>query len=149
MRNFLALFVGVLSVSHSWAAQPLDQLLACRHVSDSASRLDCFDRASDAALTAKPTPVGEPPSEQATKPSPVSMAPFEHATIDSSIVRISRPPTGRAVFTLENGQVWQQMDAEDAKSAKVGDHVVVSKKILAAYWLKVDSGRSWRVTLIR
>ena len=149
MRNSVTLFVGVLSASYSWAAQPWDQLLACRHVSDSASRLDCYDRISDAAPTAKPLPEGVVPSEQATNPRRVSMAPFEQATIESSIVQISRPLTGRAVFTLENGQVWQQMDAEDAKSAKIGDHVVLSKKVLSAYWLKLDSGRSWRVTFIR
>jgi hypothetical protein len=136
MRNFLAtLFIGVLSVSQSEAAQPLDRLLACRQVPDSASRLDCYDRASDAALAVKPPQVGVAPSEQ--------------AAFESSIVQISQPLMGRAVFTLENGQVWQQTDAENAKSAKIGDRVVVSKKILGAYWLKVDGGRAWRVILIR
>jgi hypothetical protein len=135
MRNFMAaLFIGVLSASQSWAAQPLDQLLACRHVPDSAARLDCFDRASDAALAVKPQ---------------AGVAPSERATIESSIVRISQPLMGRADFTLENGQVWRQMDAEDAKSAKIGDRVVVSKKVVGAYWLKVEGGRAWRVTLIR
>ena len=129
------LFIGVLSLSQSWAAQPLDELLACRHVSDAAARLDCFDRASDAALAVKPPQAG--------------VAPSEPTTIESSIVQISQPLMGRADFTLENGQVWRQMDAEDAKSAKIGDRVVVSKKIVGAYWLKVQGGRAWRVTLIR
>jgi hypothetical protein len=78
MRNFLAtLFIGVLSVSQSEAAQPLDQLLACRHVPDSASRVDCYDRAADAALAVKPPQVGVAPSEQ--------------ATLESSIVQINGP----------------------------------------------------------
>jgi len=136
MRNFKAiLFIGVLSTSQSWATQPLDQLLACRQVPDSAARLDCFDRASDAALAVKPPQAGVPQSER--------------ATIESSIVGISRPPMGRTDFTLENGQVWRQMDAEDAKSAKIGDRVVVSKKVVGAYWLKIEGGRAWRVTLLR
>jgi len=135
MRNFMATLTGVLCVSQSWATQPLDQLLACRHVTDSAARLDCFDRASDAASAAKP-------------PQP-DVAPSDRANIDSSIARISQPLMGRADFTLENGQVWRQMDAENAKSAKIGDRVVVSKKVVGAYWLKVEGGRAWRVTLIR
>jgi hypothetical protein len=129
------LFIGVLSVAQSWAAQPLDQLLACRHVPDSAARLDCFDRASDAALAVKAPQAG--------------VAPSERATVESSIAQISQPLMGRADFTLENGQVWRQMDAEDAKSAKIGDRVVVSKKVVGAYWLKVEGGRAWRVTLVR
>ncbi len=136
MRNFLAtLLIGVLSLSQSEAAQPLDQLLACRHVPDSASRVDCYDRAADAALAAKPPQVGVAPSEQ--------------ATFESSIAQISQPLVGRAVFTLENGQVWQQTDADNAKSAQISDRVVVSKKVLGAYWLKVEGGRAWRVNLIR
>ena len=136
MKNFMAaLFIGACSVSQSWATQPLDQLLACRHVPDSAARLDCFDRASDAAL--------------AVKPAQAVVAPSARATIESSIVRISQPLMGRADFTLENGQVWRQMDPEDAKSAKIGDRVEVSKKVVGAYWLKVEGGRAWRVTLIR
>ena len=136
IRNTVStLLVGMCSVSQSWAAQPpLDNLLACRSMPESAARLDCYDRAADAALAAKP-------------PQP-SVANPERATIESSIVRISQPLMGRAEFTLENGQVWRQMDAEDAKSAKIGDRVVVSRKVLGAYWLKVEGGRAWRVTLL-
>ena len=136
MRNLIAtLFIGLLSVSQSWAAGPLDQLLACRQVPDSAARLACFDRASDAAA--------------AVKPPQAEIAPSERATIESSIVQVTQPLMGRADFTLENGQVWRQIDAEDAKSAKIGDRVVVSKKVVGAYWLKVEGGRAWRVTLVQ
>lgn len=136
MRKFWAtLFIGVWSASPSFAAPPLDQLLACRHMPDSAARLDCYDNAVDAALTAK-----SPQKD---------VAPSERPTIESTIVQVSQPLIGRADFTLENGQVWRQMDAEDAKSAKIGDRVVVSKKVLGAYWLKIEGGRAWRVTLIR
>jgi hypothetical protein len=136
LRNFLAtLFIGILSVSQSEAAQRLDQLLACRHVPDSASRLDCYGHASDAASAVKPPPVGAAPSEQ--------------AAFESSIVQISQPLMGRAVFTLENGQVWQQTDAEMRSRQKSAIELSCQKKILGAYWLKVDGGRAWRVNLIR
>jgi hypothetical protein len=136
MRNFVATLVtGVLTVSQSWAAQPLDELLACHRLPDPAARLECFDRAAEAALAVKPPQAG--------------VAPSERAPIESSIVRITQPLMGRADFTLENGQVWRQMDPEDAKSAKIGDRVVVSKKVVGAYWLKVEGGRAWRVTLLR
>jgi hypothetical protein len=124
-----------LSVSQAWADPVLDQLLACRHVPDSATRLECFDHASDAASTVRQPEATPHPS----KP----------ADVESSILRISKPVAGRVDFTLQNGQVWQQMDAEDARSAKIGDRIAVSKTFLGAYWLKIEGGRKWRVILVR
>jgi len=136
MRLLIATIVmGALSVSQAWADQSLEQLLACRRIPDSANRLVCFDRASDALSIAK-QPDDTP-------------KPLKHPTVESSIVQISKPITGRVDFTLQNGQVWRQMDAESAKSANVGERVAVSKTFLGAYWLKIEGGRKWRVTLIK
>ncbi len=143
---FATLVLSALTVSQARADQALDQLLACRRTPDSAARLECFDHAADAALTAKQP--GTAPSSPPAAPAPAS-AP-RPSTFESSIVRIAQPPSGRATFTLENGQVWRQMDDEDARSAKVGDHVVVSKTLFfTAYWLRIQAGRGWRVTRIR
>jgi hypothetical protein len=136
MKLFIAAVVmSALSMPSAWAEQTLDGLLACRRVPDPVRRLECFDRASEAPLAARrPDPVPSP-----TKP----------AAVESSIVRVSKPVMGRVDFSLDNGQVWRQTDADVAMSAKVGDQVAVSKTFLGAYWLTVESGHKWRVTLVR
>jgi hypothetical protein len=136
MRLLTAMvFMSVLTASQARAYQGLDELLACRGVPESAARLECFDHASDAVLSAE----RHETTQNSSKP----------AAVESSIVRISKPVAGRVDFTLESGQVWRQMDADDSKSAKVGDRVVVSKAFLGAYWLKIEGGRKWRVVLVR
>lgn len=143
MRSLIAsLVLSALSISQAWADQALDQLRACRRMPDSAARLECFDRASDALLMTKPTDAA-----LMAKPPDDAPSPAKRSNIESSIVGIYQPAAGRAAFTLENGQVWRQMDAENARSAKIGDRVVISKTFLGAYWLKIEGGHEWRVTL--
>src|SRR3954468_18885906 len=83
----------------------LDQVTRCAAIADAAERLKCFDRAAPAAKDAgvpKPADFGKP----------VARVP-EPAQIVASVRELSRTVRGRALFMLDNGQVWRQIDADD------------------------------------
>jgi hypothetical protein len=57
--------------------------------------------------------------------------------------------SGKAVFTLDNGQAWRQLLSEGDLLAKPGDGVTISRGLLHSYWLALKSGRGCKVTRIR
>jgi hypothetical protein len=147
------------------ASGPLETLLACRDLKADATRLACFDRAA-AALGGAPevsAAVPQPPPS-----SPVTRAPAldpqqqfglpesadatrqkNAVVIEARITGLSLAASGRTVFTLDNGQVWQQQDAEGIAVANLGDVATLSHGWLGSYWLKLKSGRAWKVTRAR
>ena len=58
--------------------------------------------------------------------------------------------TGRAVVTLDNGQVWQQLEATKAtKRPRVGDEVVIREASLDSYLMVTPERGSARVRRVR
>ena len=53
------------------------------------------------------------------------------------------------VFTLDNDQVWRQLNAEGDLLAKPGDVVTVSRGFLGSFWLQLANGRGCKVTRLR
>jgi hypothetical protein len=57
---------------------------------------------------------------------------------------------GRTLFTLDNAQVWRQLEADGTDvMAKLGDAVTISRGILGSYWLQLKTGRGCKVTRLR
>src|SRR6266568_383620 len=96
-------------------------------IADSAARLKCFDAAAPRANGAPAAqPAGEAPGgvdrfgfpapetvtreEDFGKPRP----PPEITQITATVLELSRTPRGRSIFVLDNGQVWRQLDGDDA-----------------------------------
>ena len=53
---------------------------------------------------------------------------------------------GRTVFTMDNGQRWEQVTAERVRSLRPGDAVSIRRASLGSYMLtKVDGGAAYRV----
>jgi hypothetical protein len=69
--------------------------------------------------------------------------------ISAHISGLSVSASGRATFTLDNGQVWRQLQSEGDLLAREGDLVTISRGLLRSYWLQVKSGRGCKVTRIR
>ena len=156
----------------STPATPLDQLLACRHVPADAARLTCFDRAS-AALARAPVSAPASSARPATPAMREALDPqrtfgLPHATIvqreaaaagvevkDASnitarIVGMGHDPGGRAILTLDNGQVWEQLVADGTELyTKPGDSVRISRGWLGSYWLEAPSHHGCKVTRLR
>jgi hypothetical protein len=80
----------------------------CRTIADSVERLACFDRAAAAPAAAVP-----PRVEDFGKP-PVPRAP-EVAQVSAGLREFARTSQGRAVFVLDNGQTWRQLDSDTSR----------------------------------
>jgi hypothetical protein len=69
--------------------------------------------------------------------------------VEAHLVEIAPAVDGRAVFTLDNGQVWRQLSTEGDLLAKQGDAVTISRGLLGSYWLALKSKRGCKVTRLR
>ncbi len=176
-RSFLMPALSLLSaifLSPAAPATPPDtavgQLLACRHIAAEAARLACFDRTS-AVLASTPSPAQAPSGatsamEEAVDPQRTFGLP--HATVvqraaaaarihvkDASnitarIVGLGHDPDGRAILTLDNGQVWEQLVADGTDLyTRPGDSIRISRGWLDSYWLQTPSHHGCKVTRLR
>jgi hypothetical protein len=65
--------------------------------------------------------------------------------LDAHIAGVSRNSAGRAVFTLDNGQVWRQSETRSSFEAHAGDAVRITPGVLGSYWLSTDTHNGTRV----
>jgi hypothetical protein len=178
LRSYLLLLCLVFALP-SWAvADPLTALLACRALTDSAARLACFDHET-AALTAAPAAaVAAAPTAPAalvSTPAPRNAAPVldaqqsfglsgsaiaaheeaagarpqKLAKLEARVVALALSGEGRTVFTLDNTQVWRQIESDGDMLAKLGDSATISRGLLGSYWLQLKNGRGCKVTRVR
>ena len=112
-----------------------DALRACTAVVNAAERLKCYDAAAQPSAAARQEEFGKPPAPR----------PGELTQINAGVLELGRSPRGRAVFVLDNGQTWRQLDGDDSvvhdpapgKQLKV----TIEKGAFDSYNLTVD-GRS-------
>lgn len=133
-------------------ATPAD-VLKCAEVRDDAARLACYDRTvpglralpPQAVTVAPPTPAAPPvPPEQrfgagrlSKEDKPAAMA-EDVETITATLKDAYERSPGRWVFTLDNGQVWQQVVTQTLYGVKPGRKVTVEKAILGSYNLRIE-----------
>jgi hypothetical protein len=165
-----------LTALPSGAAEPLADVLACRAIAEPAARLACFDRET-AALASAPSPLAAAPAPAAPNAAPAERAPPvldsqqtfglngtaidakaeaagartpKVSKIDAHVSALALAGDGRTIFTLDNAQVWLQLQSSDRDMlAKLGDAVTVSRGMLGSYWLQLKSGRGCKVTRLR
>jgi len=164
MRQQIGLLalMGVLSVP-AQAAAPLQALLACRAIEDAPARLACFDRESatlvqtPAAAAPAPARVLTPEQKFGLAPAavarqeapPTAPAPVEADAVSSTLSSLRTTASGRTVFTLANGQLWQTVVAEEDPLASSGETIKVSRGALGSFLLKTASGRVHRVSRLK
>ncbi len=119
--------------------------------------------ATPTATAATPIPAtpAAPPltPEQKFGLSPGSIAAKEEAAgtrapketkLQARITALALAADGRALFTLDNSQVWRQLEADGTDvMARLGDTVTISRGLLGSYWLQVKTGRGCKVTRLR
>jgi hypothetical protein len=69
--------------------------------------------------------------------------------IESRIVALALTGNGRTLFSLDNTQVWRQLESDGDMLAKLGDTATISRGLLGSYWLQLKSGRGCKVTRVR
>ena len=122
---FVSIFV--VGAAHAEAAGDASAEIAkCAEIADSAARLKCFDAAAPGAVGAFPAqPAAEAPGRDGFGFSPPQAAtkvedfgkpppPPEITQITATVLELSRTSRGRSIFVLDNGQVWRQLDGDDA-----------------------------------
>ena len=75
--------------------------------------------------------------------------PAKLAKIESRVVGLSLTGNGRTLFTLENSQMWRQLESDGDMLAKLGDVATISRGLLGSYWLQLKNGRGCKVTRMR
>lgn len=82
--------------------------------------------------------------EEAARRAP---APLEH--IEAHIVMLANAGDGREIFTLDNHQVWKEVEPDGDLYAKPGEAVEISRGWLGSYSLSLKSRRSSKVLRLR
>ena len=146
-------------------------LEACTKVTDDSARLACFDREAAALISrghapaaaaasvaaapaASPAPLTEEQKmglssariEQLQRP-PSAPPPIQTLTV--AITGVSADGNGHQLFTLENGQVWRQVELDTHFSAKPGDSITISRGISGSYFLSLGKHSNTRVSRVR
>ena len=122
---FISIFVAGAAHADS-TGDASAEVARCAEIAEAAARLKCFDAAGSrangapAAQSAGEAPgrdgLGFSPPRGATtvedfgKPPP----PPEITQITATVLELSRTSRGRSIFVLDNGQVWRQLDGDDA-----------------------------------
>ena len=163
---FTAVLAGAAdarSIPNTGTPQSVQQLIACRSIADSAQRLACYDRQSDAlstALAKKEVVVIDKARATAAKKSlfGFSIPNFggifggnedEMKEIASTVTRVSQDPYGAYVVTLADGSTWyQQDDAPLGLGPEKGDKIVVRRGSFGAFYLSVNGQPGIRVKRI-
>lgn len=124
----------------------LKEVSRCSGITDAGERLRCYDEAAPrakAALLPNPQEFG--------KPAPPS-APAEVAQLTAGVRAFSKTAHGRAVFVLDNGQTWRQLDADDVvvQDPDPGQtlNVTISRGLFGSYNLAIG-GRNGVVKVRR
>jgi hypothetical protein len=160
----LILAHGLLSPGLALAAGPTAAFIACGAEKDDAKRLACFDAAVSqaraqpaapaeaAAVTAAPALTKEEKfglrgdlKEEKAKKAPELV---ELQSMTGKVTKLAAKPHGELIVTLDNGQVWYEIQANTGLRVKVGDQVTIKAGALGSYSL-VANGRSSKVTRVR
>jgi hypothetical protein len=109
--------------------------------------------ASPASPTAPPLTAeqkfGLSSSSIAAKEGAVTQAPKE-TKLQARIIALAFAGDGRTLFTLDNSQVWRQLEADGTDvMARLGDPVTISRGLLGSYWLALKTGRGCKVSRLR
>lgn len=133
----IAVALGIASgfFSHGARAQSLPpDIINCTRVQDALMRLECFDRAVAAAHP--PVPGAGAAPAAAKPPAP------EH--LRAKVVGVTAL-TDDARVTLDNGQVWEQVQPAPASLDLHAGVTISIDRVLGGYWLSDASGASMKV----
>jgi hypothetical protein len=65
--------------------------------------------------------------------------------LQAHVAGVSRNSAGRAVLTLDNGQVWRQSETRSSFEAHAGDAVRITPGAVGSYWLSTSEHNWTRV----
>jgi len=125
---------------------------ACALLQDRTQRLDCYD-----AAFARPADEANPQQAAAANfgltPQQIDRnapgggsAKSDHLT--SKVVALKRGHDGQFTATLENGQVWGQIEVNSKATLAIGDSVTIRRAAMSSYLMVTPRGVATRVRRI-
>ena len=162
----LLLAAALITVNTGQADELHDRLLVCRDLSSDAERLNCYDAAVDSReQPASPQPTAATTTPATAVPATISQEELfgknssevqrtvEEATgsepidsISAQVSRLQQYDYDKVVVSLDNGQVWKQVDSSNVR-LRVGDDVTIERASLGSFMLKKSgSKRTMRVS---
>jgi hypothetical protein len=165
-RFLFGLCLAWTAASPAGATAAAGDFLACAREKDDARRLACFDAAvvqagkqgPTQAAAAAPVAVVVPLSKEEKfglrgdlKQEKVKVAPelAEIQELKAQVTKVAVKPHGELVLTLDNGQVWYEIQTSSGIRVKAGDQVTIKSGALGSYSLVAPNGRSSKVTRSR
>jgi hypothetical protein len=150
---------------------------SCTKLSDAKERLACFDKevaaqiareSHGAADVASVTPTKSAPTASgAAKPPKLTEeqkmgfdagkvqkleapadAPAPLKTLTTKIQGVATNANGREIFTLENGQVWRQVELDPKFNVHPGDTVQIERGAFGSFWLSANVHSHTHVTRV-
>jgi hypothetical protein len=126
--------VALLAVSGSVRAAESHH---CAAVLKNSRRLACYDAT-----------FGKPVRPVAAQP-PQAAAPAPAKPVSARITEVSRILNDRFAITLDNGQVWTQLERDLSAEVHAGDTVQIRPALLGSWMLETRGGVRTRVRLTR
>lgn len=171
MAFALVLAAGTGQIAAAETPDPMEPVYTCRSISSDAERLACFDKAvadlfdkhQAGTVTTIDTAAIETLEREAfgfTMPSLPSLfarrgdGEPQRAGVDevTEKVRSARIQniSKRVIVTLENGQVWEQIDTQRVSSSSLrrAQEARVRKAALGSFLMTIDGGVAFRVKRI-
>jgi hypothetical protein len=152
------------------ASAATGDFLACAGEKDDARRLACFDAAvvrnrAGTTGTTEAAPVVASAAAAAPalskeekfglrgdlKQEKAKVVPelVEMKELTAQVTKVAVKPHGELVLTLDNGQVWYEIQTSSGIRVKAGDQVTIKAGALGSYSLVAPNGRSSKVTRSR
>ncbi|MCH9695338.1 MAG: hypothetical protein K0U72_12580 [Gammaproteobacteria bacterium] len=130
-----------------------DALSQCRQISETLERVACYDSFVDARHTTESgnsTESSKPsapdaqslfgtPDAEAKRIVSASLEIEQIEQIEATITDVRKSRTRKLTVTLDNGQVWRQLDSQPMR-LESGEAVVVRKASLGSYQMEKKSG---------
>jgi hypothetical protein len=127
--------LALLLLAASSVLQGAEDPHPCASIRDDADRLGCYDKA-----------FGSP---AATPTGPTGPAGGREFSFSAVVTALERRGDERFLATLDNGQVWLQVETNTRAEVRVGDTVTVRRGALGSYLLSTSAGIGTRVKRLR
>ncbi|MBI3437074.1 MAG: hypothetical protein HY054_00165 [Proteobacteria bacterium] len=139
----------------------IDEVYACSQIADEHQRLQCYDNAvgrmheaqNRGDLVAVDRQQAERVNREAFGFSLPSLGNLlagigshsrtqteDIAEISAHVTRVSMERSGRATFTLDNGQQWEQIDDENTRNVRSGGDVRIRRAMMGSFLMHVEAG---------
>ena len=163
---FISIFVAGAAHAEPVGDALLAEIARCAGIGDSSARLQCFDSAALRTDSARAVRQAEEPRdrvegpERSGPPQTVTRTedfgkpppPPKITQITATVLELARTARGRALFILDNGQVWRQLDGDDTdvQDPQPGKpiKIAIGRGLIGTYSLTIE-GRNGLIRVRR